>query len=401
MSPSMKTLRQGLRRTTEALARQLARPTEATPDWNELEWQLAMAVAAAHGVSPLLGTLAPWQHGAWSRFVAEQRAHVLHRHRRIQVLLERLAETAHAAGVALVPLKGAALHGPGLYLPGDRPMADIDLLVDGRDADRAARLLLELGYEESFAQWKHRVFKPVADSPPAVLGEHRDTPVNIELHTRIQERLPLSTVDVTARILAPDARPGLNAYPSNGALMCHLLLHAAGNLCNRTTRLIQLNDIALLAMRMLPDDWNVLWQATDGEAPWWALPPLALVARYYPHAISPDLLARLAACCPPVLRAVARRQDLTRMSCSALWLHPLAGIEWSRSLGEARHYLANRISPPAEAIAERQAMVRTQLWLQGQRWVGLSRGRRMLASLAGRAPRMDTLYVVRTALRQP
>ena len=36
---------------------------------------------------------------------------------------------AQDAGVAIVPLKGAALHANGLYLAGDRPMADIDLLA--------------------------------------------------------------------------------------------------------------------------------------------------------------------------------------------------------------------------------------------------------------------------------
>ncbi len=44
----------------------------------------------------------------------------------------------------------------------------------------------------------------------AGLGEHRDTPINIELHTRIHERLPLDTVDITPAIRPCDARPGIH-----------------------------------------------------------------------------------------------------------------------------------------------------------------------------------------------
>jgi len=138
-------------------------------------------------------------------------------------------------------------------------MADIDLLVRENDAASTIKLLQDLGYVESFVAWKHRVFKPVTGRPATGLGEHRDTPVNIELHARIQERLPVSAVDITGRIYPRKPVPGLNPYPSNGAVMNHLLLHAAGNICGRSLRLLHLNDIALLATRMSGRDWNVLW----------------------------------------------------------------------------------------------------------------------------------------------
>ena len=86
------------------------------------------------------------------------------------------------------------------------------------------------------------------------------------------------------------------------------------------------------------------------------------------------------------------------MSCSDLWLHALAGIEWSRSVREAGRYLRNRVSPPDEARKERADMVRTQLWLQGQGWVTSPHRRRVLTWLTRPVPRMDTLYVVRAAL---
>ena len=60
-------------------------------------------------------------------------AHVAGRHRRIAELLGRIDAEARRSGIALVALKGAALHAIGIYQAGERPMADIDLLA--RDAD--------------------------------------------------------------------------------------------------------------------------------------------------------------------------------------------------------------------------------------------------------------------------
>ncbi|HET6632253.1 MAG TPA: nucleotidyltransferase family protein [Rhodanobacteraceae bacterium] len=398
MLPSLRVVRAGLSRTTEALAAELAvaRPGTATPDWNALEWRLAMAAAAVHGVAPLLETWCTWRQPRWRSFLASQRQHVECRHARIETLLGRIDQAARGAGLAVVALKGAALHAAAVYAAGERPMADIDLLVRGSDASAATAVLRELGYVESFAQWKHQVFKPKGCRPVGGLGEHRDTPVTIELHTRIQERLPVATADITERILPAAPCPGLNPYPSIDALMSHLLLHAAGNMCGRSLRLLHLNDIARLAARMRPRDWEGLWAGP--APPWWALPPLRLAARYYRDAVPAAVLARLERDCPFVLRMASRRQTLTRVSSSELWLHPLAGLEWSRSLREAVRCVSQRVRPPHEAVAERAAMVRTQLWLQDQRWVTARQGRRIVTWLTRPVPRMDILYAVRAAL---
>jgi hypothetical protein len=403
MLPPLKVVKRGLRRTTEALAKELAlaRPGGPMPAWSELEWRLASAVAVAHGVSPLLSRLSTWQNPAWRQFLSSQREHVEQRYRRIATLLEQIDSGARAVGLPIVPLKGSALHALGLYAPGDRPMADVDLLVRERDVEATTTLLLQLGYVESFAQWKHRVFKPAVGEAFVGLGEHRDTPINIELHTRIQERLPISTVDITTRIYPHHPQPGLNPYPSNGALMSHLLLHAAGNMCGRSLRLMHLNDMSLLATRMVASDWEVLWGEHAHDTPWWALPPLRLVARYYKNALPAVLLRRLERECPALLRMVTRRQTLTRVSCSQLWLDALPGIEWSRSFSEVTRCIVNRIKPSQENIKERADMVRTQVWLQGQSWVTLGHRRRILTWLTQSVPRMDTLYVVRAALENP
>src|SRR3546814_1946492 len=173
MLPPLKTVEAGLHRATEALAMELAHPGQATPDWDSLHWRLASAAAAAHGVSPLLSGRCRWQYPPWQRFLHEQHAHVEHRQRRIVTLLERIDADARAAGLAVVPLKGVALHALGLYAPGERPMADIDLLVRDGGAGMAGAMLQGLGYVESYAPWKHRVFKPAAGQPAPRPRAHR------------------------------------------------------------------------------------------------------------------------------------------------------------------------------------------------------------------------------------
>jgi hypothetical protein len=406
MLPSLKILRAGLGRATEALAADLGadcaapRAATATRDWSVLEWQLAAAVAAAHGVSPLLCARSTWQNADWRSFLESQREHVAHRHSRITALLERIDRSARAAGLAIVPLKGSALHALDVYLPGERPMADVDLLVRECDESPAGALLQELGYEESFTSWKHRVFKPVAGRVMAGLGEHRDNQISIELHTRIQEQLPVSVIDITARVYPREPRPGLNAYPSTTGLMSHLLLHTAGNIRSRSLRLLHLNDIARLAARMMPRDWNCLWDEQEAESPWWALPPLRLTARYYRNVVPQSVLSRLESSCPVWLQMVSRRQTLTRTSCSDLWIQALPGIEWSRSVGEAGRYIRNRLHSSEAATRERMAVAQAQPWMGRKSWATLSRRRQILAGLTRRVPRMDTLYVLRAALAQ-
>ena len=128
---------------------------------------------------------------------------------RIRALLQQIDAAARAHGVALVALKGAALHAQGLYAAGERPMADVDLLVAEADASRAARLIAELGFRPGPVKWKHQAFEPqgVAETTTA-LGEHSADPIKVELHSCIRELLPLRPVDITALVWPRGARTG-------------------------------------------------------------------------------------------------------------------------------------------------------------------------------------------------
>jgi hypothetical protein len=390
-----------LRKITETLAGELARPTLVAPDWSPIEWRLARAVAVIHCVSPLLSGSLRWEGPAqWRDFLAAQKAHVAARHRRIQELLDQIDARGHDEGIAIVGLKGAALHSMGFYCAGERPMADVDLLVHAGDTTRTAQVLQSLGFSESFANWRHGVFVPKVCNLYKGMGEHTDNYLKVELHTRIAEKLPLRITDVTDSVYPCTPHPGLNAYPSNAALMIHLLIHAAGSMASRSLRLLHLHDIALVSARMAGSDWDELKQPHDGKRRWWALPPLQLTARYYPDAVPKDVLTALANHCPWTLRQVARHRRLSDVSLSYPWVEAFPGIVWSRSCAEIVEYIGGRIWPDKQSRSLRDFRLETDLATSETPWGRLSQRQRMLRWLTSRPLRVQTLHAVRMALAQ-
>jgi hypothetical protein len=395
--PSPDTVQQALRATTERLAAEVADPKHSAPDWSDFEWRIARAVAAMHGVSGLLSGSLLWRGpSGWVDFLAGQREHIARQQQRIRALLAAVGGRFESLAVPAQALKGAALHSESMYQPGERPMADLDLLVPGQHAARAAAVLEDLGLRESQRTVKHRVFVARHATPQAPFGESGDNDMKVELHERICEPLPLRLTDIAHLVSSPNMLPGLNPYPSRAALMAHLLLHAGGGMAYRTVRMIQLHDIALLAKRLTQQDWQqlLIWE------PWWAWPPLALAERYYGPLGSPGIAATLRAHCPPILRHACARQCLSDVSLSRLWLEAFPGIEWARSTGEAISYIGRRIVPSAEELAARREGLKSEPSLAQGDWGRLSQGRRILRALSSRTPRPWPLYNVRAALAE-
>jgi Uncharacterised nucleotidyltransferase len=398
--PPPATLPETLRKITETLAAELACPTQRAPDWSDFEWKIARAVAAMHGVSPLLSKTLRWQGPAgWMTFLEEQRIHTATRHRHIAELLQHIDERGRATGIAAVALKGAALHAIGLYAAGERPMADIDLLVKPADAERMARLLESLGFYEACANWRERVFTPIVARAVGALGEHSNNNVKIELHEKICERLPWHITDVTDCVFPTQARPGVNGYPSTASLMIHLLLHAAGAMAFQGLRLLHLHDLAQLSSRMTEADWDqVLAQRRRGGL-WWAFPPLKLASRYFSSHIPSRVLAALADDCPFVLDRISRRRTLYEVSYSYPCVDAFPGVEWARSIREVLEYAVSRVRPSAEQIALREHSAKSDAWASKNQWVRLSQGRRIVRWVTSRPRRAVTMHAVSAALR--
>jgi hypothetical protein len=390
--------------TTEILAREFGEPTDEAPSWTEFEWQIARAVTAMHGVSSLLCGALRWESPAgWQQFLRGQRDQSIGRHSQISRSLDAIDSQARREGVAFVALKGAALHARNIYAAGERPMGDIDLLVRDGDVKSMARILERCGYAAAFTTHRHEVFQPRVKQTLTGprLGEHVDDPINIELHTRIAERLPVQEIDITQFVFPVYPHAGLNPYPTAASLMLHLLLHAAGNIRARALRLIQLHDIAMLATCFVRADWDELLAIRpDERGIWWALAPLMLAARYYPTAIPQDIPAKLAAGCPTRLIKLTSRQKLADVSWSNIRIEAFPGVEWCRTPKEALKFMSSRIWP---SRGDRLELKLGAAQIQGSSsipWYGSSHGTRILRWIFSRPPRVQTLLSVQAALAQ-
>jgi Uncharacterised nucleotidyltransferase len=395
--PKASVLQAALRSTTQRLAAELARPTHSRPAWDDFEWRAAMAVAVMHGVSALLAGRLRWSGPpAWASFLAEQAEQGRRREQRVRALLAALDQRAREAGLPLLAMKGSALLQLDVYAPGERPMSDVDLLAGPADAEATDRLITAAGYEPGIAKRRHIAYEPRRPSADPAFGEHEDNPIKIELHEAVREPLPVQEIDITAGLLARSAGPGLNPYASPGALMRHLLLHTAGNLCNRSVRLIQLHDIAALGARLDAAAWGeALAPASDGRAPWWAVPPLALAQRIFPGRLPPTAAAALAAC-PPWLRRASAGWQLADVSLSRLGIPLLPGVEWSRGPADVLGLAWQRLNPPERAVTAQ--LVQRQHSLAGSAWTRQPHWRKGLSFLLGTPPRAQTLYSVHRAL---
>jgi hypothetical protein len=277
-------------------------------------------------------------------------------------------------------------------------MADVDLLVKPEHVERATTLIEGLGFVGRAAGWKERVFSPVGGKVVDVLGEHADNNIKIELHEKICEKLPWRITSISERIHPRDPNPGICSYSSNSALMLHLVLHSAGSMTSRGLRLLQLHDLAALSSRLTNRDWQEFLAGDTVPTLWWAYPPLALAARYYPKSIPQTVLDVLAGSCPRTLQRITGKHSLFDNSYCYLWVEAFPGIHWAQSPAERIEYMFNRIRPAPDQITQRQLTAATERWALQSQWTKLSQGRRILRFVMGRQVRAAAMHSVEMAL---
>ena len=400
--PPFRLIESALREVTARLTREVVEPQAAAPTWNELEWGVARAACSLHGLSALLARRLTWQGPAgWQRFLEEQHAQMVARDARIARQLVQLDGAFAAAGIACLALKGSALRALQVYEPGERPQSDVDLLVERDRLDSCAAPLAALDFEFKYETRRHRVYAPPSTAAPRHFGENSGNPLTVELHTRVTEELPVESVDITASLRPAQLRAGVNGYASRAALMRHLGLHTAGGLRTHTMRFIQILDLARMARRMEPADWQELLSADEsGARSWWLFPPLVMAARHVPGSIPATVLAELRALCTPRLVEHYERASIYEASWSNLRIAALPGIEWSRSAGETVRLARSRIWPNREALGDISATLVAQPQHALIRWYGVSHAERIVRWLFTRTPRVQTMSVVSTALRE-
>jgi hypothetical protein len=398
--PEFSVIESSLRRTTERLTREIAEPQKHAPDWSEFEWAVARAVSSMHGISALLATRLQWNGPpSWNDFLHEQRVQTLACYDRVGHVLARLDRAARTAKLPYVALKGSAIREIGLHHPGDRPMGDIDLLVQPSDFEHTKAIINSVGYRTAHLARRHQTFLPVSASQPHSYGEHIDNPLRIELHARISERLPFDEVDITAQVWPADAQPGNNAYPNLVAMVRHLLLHVCGNLRANAMRFLQIYEIALLVRRLSSSDWATLMGPDPRTNAWWQYPPLSLAARYMPGSVPESVLAEAATACHRRLRLRAERWEVSDVSWSNLRIRALPGIEWARTPVEGIRFAKNRVAPSRSALSELRDGVESSPSLRSSSWYKSSQLRRIFVWSFGRPPRVQTMASVRAALK--
>jgi len=283
-------------------------------------------------------------------------------------------------------LKGCALHSMGVYQPGERPMADIDLLVRASDGAAMSSHLQRAGFVLQGSSWKHLEF---------ARGDPSGT-VKIDLHTRLAERLASRVIELPGTDIVGSVG-GLRSYSSPAAMMRHLLLHSAGNMSTRWMRAIHLFDIAQLAARFDSTDWQEL-RSRDWPDRWVLYPPLLLVSRYFPGAVQPETAEDLAATCHPILARWARRMTLSDVSASNPVTMALPELAWCTSIGTLLRYVKSRLFPDRSELDTLRDVARTSEYGRVQRWFTMSQPERVATWLFRRPVRPGTLHAVRWGL---
>ncbi len=251
--------------------------------------------------------------GGWTQFLDRQRAHTAERQSRTADLLQSIGRRAGELDVAAVALKGSALHAMGIYACGDRPMADIDLLVRPADEQRMVEVFEELGFREQKKSWKERCFVPPSRGVRRSWGRMAQTISNSSSMWKICERLPWRITDVSELIFPLFPKAGIEQLSLKGGIddsspaACggsDGVSVAAASASSRYRSTVVVDD---------RDDWNeFLESGTDIRRSWWAFPPLNLCSRYYSRAIPEPVLSSMAEICPSLLARACRAENTVR-----------------------------------------------------------------------------------------
>ncbi len=218
---------------------------------------LAAFAISTQGLSPLAALL-PALPGPLGEFLALQRERSLLRGKRIASVLSEVVTKLGKEGIGAVALKSAVLAFTRYADPGDRPMADLDLLLaDPGLMERATAAIRMLGFHVLHDTGRHRVFALDGERVERHAEEHPGNPLRIELHRHYRIDVLGERLDVTRALLAEPSAFTVNgvavAAPSAEAERALLLAHAAEDFAAKGLRGIQVVDFLRLRPFALPE----------------------------------------------------------------------------------------------------------------------------------------------------
>jgi len=169
---------------------------------------------------------------------------------------EEARAAAAAAGLEIVPLKGAALLELGLYQLGERGMSDADVLLRPGDLEAFEKILAGLGYSPMPNSADAWVRASAGAAPPVIL----------DLHTGLWH------IKDTAELFRWGLEPGPAGLSLNQA---DLFLHAAAHPLLHHGELTprNLEDCARIAARA-PGDGEKFWSLVARKAEVYGLRPV-------------------------------------------------------------------------------------------------------------------------------
>ncbi len=299
------------------------------------------AVAAWHRLDGVLARHLPGTDVVTDAMVEHVRASAVAtvgRHQRLRARLVDLVDLWAEAGIRATLLKGSALVEAGIVAAAERPMADLDVLVEPaavEEAHRLARTHAGFGTSTDGSDWAHARQRhhhlPALDDGAGTV---------VELHHRLLDRdHPLAGLDGRLRHRRV-ALPGLAADRLDDvALWLHGAVHCWDDRRRGTGgALLQLRDLDLLGPRMDLDEVVEVVDAADADHLVGTL--AAVLDEVLPDPVAHHLRRRLHG---PVVQdrnldAFVRRRVLGRRGALAQLVHPTGDVTYStwRLLTRAR-----------------------------------------------------------------
>jgi hypothetical protein len=247
------------------------RVVEVAGDPSTIDAQRLLELAHWHRVVPLL-----WEHvrdhigeehlpDELNDHLRQAARDALARNLELEIERDRILELLAAEDIPVVLLKGAALVDTVYDHAGQRPMADLDLLVPNQSIRRAHALVEhELGYQVYGASLGR-------DDEQRLRDHHHHFPllkhggqVMVELHHRLFDDRPDYEVESLWARAMPAAGPPPRLLPAPEDLFLHVAVHFAFDRIHRgESALSQLADIARVAARWPLDFDAVARRATD------------------------------------------------------------------------------------------------------------------------------------------
>lgn len=277
-------------------------------------WAAVRRLITIHGLAPYLAShlapadLEPAVPATTVEWLLDQRRLNAERIERMHIELAAILAACAAAGIAVMPLKGALL----TTMPGSdpplRPMGDLDLLVRPADKAQVGRLLIGLGYRrehENNPRPTHDVYVDPGGGRVVSVDEHPDNPRRVEVHVELVRHLwGWNDDDRLTGAMWSDAtegtalgQPALISTPAH--VLSHVAIHASADLLAGEGRLVQWLDLA--SMVAAAGDFD------GGPQPRLAYPALALARRTLPCSLESLDVSAIAAGLPARLVRWASR----------------------------------------------------------------------------------------------